>query len=445
MSKDLTVSRPFNILLTFSTPMLIGNLFQQLYNLVDLIVVGNFIGDSAVAAVGTGSLFIFFLGSFIIGLTNGISVIVSQYFGRGDYDNVRNTFGNSIYVLTGIGLIITVISLILAKPLLILLNTPETVFKDAHTYLVIVFSGFLGLTWYNGISSVLRAIGNTLVPLIFLIIATILNLVLDLFFIINLDMGIEGVAIATVISQSTSAILCIVYVILRVDLIKPKKSNLRFNKEIVLNSLKIGIPSSFQNSFIGLGGLIVQKTVNGFGESVSAGYAAAQKIDQIAVQPFLSLGMAIANYTGQNVGAGKFDRVKEGLKATLIMVLVFCLVWSTVIFLFNDNLVRIFLEADSLAIVPAKEYLKIVSIFYPILGLTILLQSLLRGAGDVKIPLISSIGELVLRAFAAMVLSKTVLGYLGIWFAGPSAWIISSIICYVRFHKGKWKNNNLMG
>ena len=295
----------------FTLPLLLGNLFQQLYNMVDSVVVGNFVGANALAAVGTcGSMnFLFF--SLSSGLAIGIGIIVAQFFGAGDEKNVRNTIANSIYVLTGASLLVSILGIALCPAILRLLQTPDTIIGDSVVYMRTTCAGILFIAAYNGVAAMLRALGDSKTPLYFLILSSIINVVLDLVFVLVMEWGVFGVAFATVIAQAASAVCCIVYAYHKVEYFRLTKEQLQPKPQIIEKSIRLGVPIALQNSMIAVSCMVLQGVVNTFGETIMASYTIVGRIEQVVQQPFSSLGTALTTYSGQNMGAGKPQRVKD--------------------------------------------------------------------------------------------------------------------------------------
>lgn len=438
MVKDMTVGNPTKLIFSFAVPMLIGNIFQQFYSMVDTIVVGRFVGVKALAAVGvTGSLMFLILG-FVMGLTTGFSVIVAQYFGLNDEKQLKKAVAMSVYLSLGLSIIITVISLLLAKPLLMFMNTPSDILDDANLYISIVFAGTIATIFYNLLSSVLRALGDSKTPLMFLIVSSIINIILDLVFVINFSMGVSGVAYATIISQAVSCVLCFIYIKKRFPILNLDRSDWRIDKNTITKLLNIGVPTAFQSSVTAIGVMVIQAAVNNFGSIIVAAYTAASKVEQLATQPALTFGLAMATYTGQNLGAGKIERIRTGIKKCVILSVVFCIVACVLVIIFGRGLTRLFVSGspdEVLQVIEASQtYLNIVSVFFWILGLLFIYRNALQGLGNAKIPLLSGFVELLMRVGVAFTLSNYI-GYTGICLASPIAWIGATILLIVAFYK----------
>lgn len=438
MVKDMTVGNPTKLIFSFAVPMLIGNIFQQFYSMVDTIVVGRFVGVKALAAVGvTGSLMFLILG-FVMGLTTGFSVIVAQYFGLNDEKQLKKSVAMSVYLSLVLSIIITAISLLLAKPLLMFMNTPSDILDDANLYISIIFAGIIATIFYNLLSSVLRALGDSKTPLIFLIVSSVINIILDLVFVIKFSMGVSGVAYATIISQAVSCVLCFIYIKKRFPILNLDRSDWRIERNTITKLLNIGIPTAFQSSVTAIGVMVIQTAVNNFGSTIVAAFTAASKVEQLATQPALTFGLAMATYTGQNLGAGKIERIRTGIKKCVLLSVVFCIVACVLVIIFGGGLTRLFVSGSpdeiSQVIEASQTYLNIVSVFFWILGLLFIYRNALQGLGNAKIPLLSGFVELLMRVGVAFTLSKYI-GYTGICLASPIAWIGATVLLIVAFYK----------
>ncbi len=435
---DMTVGSPAGHIIRFTLPLLLGNLFQQLYNMVDSIVVGNFVGADALAAVGAcGSMnFLFF--SLSSGLAIGIGIIVAQYFGAGDEENVRNTIANAIYVLAGAAILVSIIGILLCPAILALLQTPDTIIGDSVTYMRTTCAGIIFIAAYNGVAAMLRALGDSKTPLYFLIISSIVNVVLDLTFVLLLDWGVFGVALATIIAQAVSAITCIIYAYHKVEYFRLTREQLKFKAQIVFNSIKLGVPIALQNSMIAVSCMVLQGVVNTFGETIMASYTIIGRIEQIVQQPFSSLGMALTTYSGQNIGAGKPERVKKGFRQAALMALVFSICLIPVAYLLGEQIVGIFVKEKDVIEIGAKA-LRINSLCYFGLGMIYIPRAVLNGCGDTGFAMINGLTEVGCRVLYSQILTRIpVLGYWGIWITTGATWVTTAVVCVARYWQGKW-------
>lgn len=441
---DMTTGSPARHILTFALPLLIGNLFQQFYNMVDSVVVGNFVGKNALAAVGTcGSMnFLFF--SLSSGLAIGIGIIVSQYYGAKDEQQVRNTIANSIYVLVTAALAVSILGILLSPALLRLLQTPEHILPDAVTYLRTTCAGIIAIALYNGVSAILRALGDSRTPLYFLILSSIVNVALDLTFVTVLDMGVFGVALATIISQAVSAVTCMLYAYHKVPYFRLTKAEMKPHKTIILRSFKLGVPMALQSSMIAISCMVLQGVVNSFGDTVMAAFTITSRVEQIIQQPFSSLGTALTTYAGQNIGAGKPERVKKGFRQATLMTLVVCLLLAPVFYLFGPYIVRIFVKEQEVIEIGAQA-LKITSLCYFGLGMIYVPRALLNGCGDTTFSMINGITEVACRiGYSQLFLRIPALGYWSIWITTGLTWITTALVCLARYFSGKWKAKGIV-
>lgn len=442
---DMTEGSPLRHLLTFMAPLLVGNLFQQFYNVVDSLVVGNFVGANALAAVGTcGSLsFLFF--SLSAGLGNGIGILASQYFGARDDAKIRATIANSIWVLLVAGSIAGIIGAVFAPQLLRLLQVPETILPDSVTYLRVTSYGIVAIAFFNGVSALLRALGDSRSPLYFLVVSCIMNVVLDLTFVLKLGWGVYGVALATIVSQYFSSVVSMVYAYIKVSYFRLRREELRPNFYIIKRCLQLGIPMSLQSSFIAISVMVLQSVVNSFGETVMAAHTLLGRVEQIVQQPYMSLGTAITSFAGQNLGAGKLDRIKEAFKKSTLMVLVFSLLMIPVFYLFADNIAGLFVKETEVISIGAKA-LCIDALFYFALGMIYVPRSILNGVGDANFALINGFTEVVCRIIFANILTRIAfIGFWGIWLTGGLTWTVTALVCVHRYFKGKWRYKSLSG
>jgi putative MATE family efflux protein len=436
--KDLTEGNEARLIFNFTIPMLLGNLFQQSYHIINTIIVGNFLGKEALAAVGASFPIIFTLVSLIIGVSVGGTIVIAQYFGAKDYTSVKLACDTVFIFFIITSIIMSVIGIIFAESIFRLIRLPENIIPQATTYLIIYFSGLIVFFGFNGTSAILRGLGDSTTPLYFLIISTICNIGLDLLFILVFKWGIAGAAFATIISQGGAFIALALYLNRYHEIIKFNIFKFQFDNKIFRESLKIGLPTGIQQTFISLGMLALMSIVNTFGTDVIAAYSVAGRIDNLAVLPAMTFGAALATFVGQNLGAGKPDRVKSGLKATLIMSSGISLLISLSIIFFRKHLMGIFTH-DTEVIRIGGEYLLIVSSFYLPFAVMFKINGVLRGAGDTFIPMfISLISLWVIRVPLAWLFSHRI-GETGIWWAIPAGWLIGLILYYLYYSTGRWR------
>lgn len=437
--KDMTEGNPTGLLLTFMLPMVVGNVFQQLYNMVDSMIVGKYVGADALAAVGaTGSLN-FLIFSLCGGMANGIGIIISQYFGAGNDSGVKKAIANAVYIMTSSALLMGVIGLLLSRNLLSFLNTPENILDDSTLYMRIMCVGILAVGLYNCIAAILRAVGDSKTPLYFLIVASILNIVLDLFFVKTLDMGVAGAGIATIISQLLAGIGSLAFAFIKNPYFKIGRDQMRAERTIIEQCVRMGIPLAFQSSLIAISCVALQSVVNTFGSVVVAAFTATSRIEQLVQQPYNSLGMAVSTYTGQNIGAGKIDRVKKGFRKGMIIMAVFTFVMIPLAQFGGEFIMKLFVnEEDVIAL--GSQALKITSWFYLFLGSIYVARGMLNGAGDATFAFMNGIVEMAGRiCFAKPLTMIPVIGVWGVWLATALTWFVTGTISVLRYLQGKWK------
>lgn len=449
MVKNLTEGPPLKLLFFFSLPMVAGNLFQQLYNMVDTAVVGKFVGEDAVAAVGSSFPIVFLAVAVAAGLSMGCNVVISQLFGAKRIHEMKTTVSTALITLGAVGLVLMLLGTLLAGPLLQLLGTDPDIMADSRTYLRIYFGGAVFLFLYNTLNGIYNALGDSRTPLYFLMTASLGNIVLDLLFVIKFQMGVAGVAWATLISQGACALVSLAVMIRRLKRLpnEEDKQGMRFplfDPSAVRRILQIGLPSMLQQSLVSLSMMMMQGLVNSYGKVFVAGYTAATKIDTLSLMPNMNFANAISSYTAQNIGAGKYDRVKEGLKAILFMVVVFSLVITLIIFLFGSQLLSLFLDPGdtSGALSYGLSYMRTVSMFYILMGVLFVSNGVLRGAGDMGAFTLASMSNLFSRVTIAYALAHFI-GESAIWWSIPAGWLVGSTVALLRVKSGKWKRKSV--
>ncbi len=441
---DMTQGSPWHHIITFSMPLLVGNLFQQFYNLVDSLVVGNYVGADALAAVGTcGSLgFLFF--SLSSGLAIGIGILASQFFGARDEEMIRATIANSVYILVIAGTAVSLVGYFGASWLLHLLRVPEEVFAMSLTYLKVTSLGIVAVALYNGVAALLRALGDAQSPLYFLILSCVMNIVLDLVFVLYLNMGVYGVALATIISQYFSFLVSVVYAWKKVSYFRLSREEWRPHWRIVVRCMNLGVPMALQNALIALSTMILQGVVNSFGQTVMAAYTVMGKVEQLVGMPYGALGTAITSFAGQNLGAGKIDRVKQGYKVSWLLVLGLSIAMLPFFWLLGGKIVQCFVNDAEVIAIGAKA-LRINSLFYFPLGMIYIPRGLLNGCGDARFSLINGAAEVICRiVFAAVLVRIPGVGYWGIWLTQGLTWTVTSLVCIHRYAQGKWQHLTLV-
>jgi len=436
--KELTSGNEGRLIFNFAMPMLLGNLFQQLYNIVDTIIVGNILGKEALAAVGASFPIVFTLISLIIGVASGGTIVIAQYFGAGNHNNVKRAIHTMYIFLTIASVVLTLVGIPLTDEIFRLIRLPEEIMPEATTYLAIYLSGLLAFFGFNATSAILRGLGDSKTPLYFLMISTFFNIGFDLLFIVVFQWGIAGAAVATVISQAGAFLTAVFYLHRNHKLIDFNLPNWQFDRKIFWQSLRIGLPTGFQHTFVSLGMMAIMAIVNTFGTNVIAGYAAAIRIDSLAILPAMNFSAALATFVGQNIGAGKSERVRRGLIATLLMSSAVSLVVMAAVILFKYQLIGMFTK-DPEVIRIGAEYLLIVSSFYLLFTAMFKINGVLRGAGDTLIPMFITLASLwIIRIPFAWWFSRS-LGETGIWWSVPAGWGVGLLLSFLYYLTGNWK------
>tara|TARA_R110001583_G_scaffold33438_4_gene112941 strand:+ start:33764 stop:35098 length:1335 start_codon:yes stop_codon:yes gene_type:complete len=436
--KDFTTGNVARHIFNFTLPMLLGNVFQQLYNIVDSIIVGKVLGKEALASVGASFPIIFTLIALLIGIGSGFSIVISQFYGAKDIDRVKRSIDTMYIFLFVTGFLISILGIYFSEDLFRLLQLPEELLPQATAYLNIYMAGMILFFGFNGTSSVLRGLGDSKTPLYFLILSSILNIILDLLFVMVFKWGIAGAAWATVISQGVAFITALLYLNSTHKIMKFSFAKLRFDKDLFYKSLKIGLPSGLQHTFVAVGMMALLGIVNTFGTDVIAAYTAAGRIDSLAMLPAMNFSQAVSAFVGQNLGANKIERVRQGFKATFIMSNIFCLAMTALIVIFGGDLMRMF-TTDAQVIEIGQNYLIIVSSFYLVFSSMFTIHGVLRGAGDTLIPMFITLFSLwIVRIPAAYLLSDKI-GSDGIWWSIPMGWVIGMSFSYIYYRTGRWK------
>lgn len=426
-------------IIRFALPLLAGNLLQQLYNVVDTIIVGQYLGDDALAAVGaTGSITYFFY-TLCLGLSIGAGVIISQYFGSKQYNQVKTAIFNSAAVTAIFGVAVSIISVLLTEPVLKLLKTPENLFPTSVGYMKIACGGTIAVAAYNWINSVMRSLGDSKTPLFFLGFASILNVALDLIFVVSMNMGVNGAATATVTSQVCAAALSIIYAFFKNPHIKLSEKEIHIDKNAMLKCIKTGIPIAVQNGMISISMIAIQSVTNTFGETVMAAYTVSMRIEQFVQQPFSSLNAAMSAFVGQNIGAGKQKRAINGLHIGLRISTVFSLAVILVFLFLSQNLVGCFVKGNDVIAIGSKAII-LTSFFYISLGAIHVSRGFLNGAGDTGYAFVNGLVEVICRIGLSVTLTRiSFIGHWGIWTTTCITWFATAVISILRYKQGKWK------
>lgn len=435
---DMTQGKIIPQMVRFAIPILFGMLCQRIYNFADVYIVGRYLGDEPLAAVSIAGSAIYLLMSIMLGLTTGVSVVISQYYGAGKKDKVVDAFVSSIYVAIGSTVIITVLGVIFARPLLIVLQTSDELLNYAWIYLTIIFAGSFGTMLYNWIASVLRSLGNSVVPLVFLIISSILNIVLDIAFIAWIPMGVAGAAIATVLAQVISGALCLIYAWKILPFLRLSRENIKLDKAIAKQILIYGIPTGLQMSIISISDMTLQAMVNTYGTALVVAYGVCMKVEGLGWQMTEAIGSALGTFVGQNIGAGKFDRVKKGVRCAYLMNIICYGVFCPLIWFFAEPIMKAFTESSD-AIQYGIEYMKIFSCFFMVGGFLVVYHNVLRASGDVKVTILMGVSEVITR-IGFTFLFTAFWGYFGLWWVSPLTWCCATAVGAIRYYSGKWKD-----
>lgn len=436
--KDLSQGNEGRLILHFATPMLLGNVFQQLYNVVDSVIVGNVVGKQALAAVGASFPIIFALISLIIGIAMGSTIVISQYFGAKDMDKVRRTIDTLYIFMFFASIVVSAIGIIFSEQIFRLIKLPEDAMPDAILYFRIYVSGIVLFFGFNGTAAILRGLGDSKTPLYFLILATIMNIIFDILLVIVLKMGIAGAAIATIISQGGAFVTAIIYLNKNHEVINLSWRKLVFDREIFKKSFKIGTPIGFQQVFVALGMMAMFWLVNPFGTSAAAAYSVVFRISSFASMPAMNFAAALSTFVGQNLGANKPHRVKRGLYATLKMVASVVIVITAISIIFRVELMDMFTN-DAEVIQIGAQYLLIVSGFYITFAFMFVIGGVMRGAGDTIIPMIFTFIALWLIRIPVCYYLSLDMGVTGIWWGIPIAWFVGMALSYMYYLTGRWK------
>ena len=430
---NMTEGSPVRLLLAFSVPMLIGNIFQQLYNLVDSVIVGQFVGAQALAAIGATGSITFFFFALCNGIGAGGGIVTSHFFGEGNTDKVKNCIANTAYIMLVIPTTIGAIAFFTAGPILRLLNTPDSIMADSKAYMQIMCVCMVMISVYNFASSMLRALGDSKTPLYFLIFSCILNGVLDVIFVYNLKLGVWGAGIATLISNMVCGILCLVFAFKTNPYFKMSRGDWRVNPVILGRCIKLGVPLSLQFSLIAISCMALQRVVNSFGPVAVAAFTATSRIEQLIHQPYGTLGTALSTYTGQNYGAKKHDRIIEGYRKSMLMMAIFTVLMIPLIQIFGSPITRLFVKEPEVIEMGARA-LRITCWFYIFLGVIYVVRGVLNGIGDATFALINGVTEVVGRFVVPVILvAIPLIGVWGIWWSVGIVWFLSGLTAWLRY------------
>lgn len=438
---DMTVGKPSKLIIQFMIPMFLGNVFQQFYNVADSIVAGQFLGVQALAAIGSTGSLMFFVTGWMNGMSSGFAILVSQWFGAKKYDRMRHYVAMSVYLSIILSVLMTVGFLAANVPILRMMNYSPDIMPDVTAYMGIIYAGLIVTAAYNALAAFLRALGDSRSPLYFLIISAAINVVLDIVFIVYGGMGVDGCAYATVIAQAISALLCFIYIVKRYPILHLKREDFRISFRSWGRLLALGIPMALQFSITAIGTIIVQGAVNVYGEIYMAGFSAAGKLQNIIATVFSAFGATIATYVGQNRGAGKMDRVRQGVRTTQMMIIVYSVFAMAVVLLLGRYMMWIFVSPSETEVIDvAVLYFRTVFWCYPFLGSIFLYRNTLQGLGYGLVPMLGGVFELIARAGIVLLVAGHT-SFVGVCLSDPAAWLSALIplVPYYIYIMKNWK------
>ncbi len=438
--RDMTSGSPMKLILGFMLPLLLGMLFQQLYNMVDTIIVGRYLGVNALAGVGsTGSVNFLVIG-FVLGVCTGFAIPVAQKFGSKDYDGLRKFVGNTIWVAVFFAAVLTAATCLLCSKILGWMHTPDGVFAEARDYIFVIFLGIPATFLYNTLSGFIRSLGDSKTPVVFLVISSLLNVALDLFMIVVLKMGVAGAGWATVISQLVSGLLCLGYIARKFEILRLKRADLKPDPYYIGRLCATGLPMGLQYSITAIGSILIQSAVNSLGASSMAAVTAGSKVSQLMCCPFDAMGSTMATFSGQNIGAGKLDRVKKGLGSCSLLGVCWAVLGLGIVLLFGENLIMLFMDKENTAsaedikaiIRLGRQFLITNAAFYIPLAFVNIVRFLIQGMGFSQIALFAGVFELFARGFVAL-FTVPLIGFTGVCFANPSAWVLADAFLFPAY------------
>ncbi|MDO5337183.1 MAG: MATE family efflux transporter [Eubacteriales bacterium] len=432
--RDMTVGNPARMIMNFTIPVFIGNVFQQFYSMVDTIIVGKFVGTKALAAVGATGTIMFLILGFLMGMTAGFTVLTSQKFGAGDYSAMRKTVGTAAALSIAVSILMTVGSMLGMRTLLTFMNTPSDIFQDAYSYIMIICAGIGATVLYNFLSAVLRAIGNSKTPLYFLILSAVLNIFLDLLLIIVFHLGTRGAAYATVISQGVSGLLCLVYIIRKVPILHLNREDWRTDAHLAKIELSIGLPMAFQYSITAIGSMMVQSSLNMLGSLSVAAFTAANKIECIVTQAYVALGTTMATYCAQNMGAGKIPRIRQGFFAANMIGITYAVITGAAVLVGGKYLTYLFLSGDVSEVIGQVDiYLHCTAFFFIPLNFVNVFRNGIQGMGYGLLPMTAGVAELVGRGVTA-VIAAHYKSFVGVCMANSVAWVLAGGLLIIMYY-----------
>lgn len=438
---DMTRGPVLKQMAVFALPVLLGMLCQRIYNFADAYIVGRFLGDGALAAVSIAGTAMYMMTSVMMGVTTGVGIVVSQFYGGGQQEKIRETFAAGIHVSVWMTVIITAVGMATTAPLLRLLQTSSELMPDAYGYLLIIYAGCGATMLYNFASAVLRAMGNSVVPLIFLIVSSILNVILDVAFVAWIPMGVAGAAIATVLSQLISGVLCVAYALKIMPVLRPGKKDWRPDMYLVGQILRYGLPTGLQMSIISISDMTLQAVINTYSTALIVAYGVALKVEGLGFQIADAIGTAMGTFAGQNAGAGDLSRVKRGVRSAYLLNVLCYGIFCPAVFALAGPIMRAFTDTPD-SIRYGMEYMRIFTIFFLAGGVLVVYHNILRASGDVAVTVLMGVSEVVTRIGCAF-LFPVLFGYRGLWFVSPVTWICAAVVGAVRYYSGGWEKKAL--
>ncbi len=436
MVNDLTKGKTSRVILYFSLPLFISVIFQQMYSIADSVIAGRFAGEAALASVGASYPITNIFNAIAVGCNIGCGVVISQLFGAGKYKKVKTAVYTSLISSLVISVVLTVLGIILTPSLMKLINTPEDIFSDSALYLKIYIAGFTFLFLYNIANGVFASLGNSKIPLYFLIFSSVTNVVLDYVFVAHFNMGVSGVAWATFIAQGVAGVMSVLTLLYHLKSLKTDEKAEIFSFEMLKSISKISIPSVLQQSFVSVGNVFIQGEINSYGSAVIAGYSAAIKLNTFAVNSLVTFGNSVSSFTAQNVGAMQYKRIKEGFKSGAVLSIITAIIFSVVYVVFSETLIGVFMEGDKsvLALTTGKQFLIIVEPFLCFIGFKVVCDGVLRGTGNMKYFMFATFADLVLRVILAFIFSHF-FGAVGIWLSWPIGWGLAVVLSFAFYKK----------
>lgn len=442
MITDLTKGNALKLILLFSLPILLGNIFQQLYQLADIFIVGRLLGENALAAVGASAPIYFMFLIVAFSFTGGLTAVTAQRFGAGDFDGVRSSVTHSIRASLVLSVLLSVVLFLSLDWLMRVLNVPQSIYDDSYRFIMILGMATVLIVAFNLLSGFIRALGDSKTPLYFLVLSTVLNIILNFVLIKVTGFGVIASALGTVIAITISVICCLYYIWKRIPLLRLTKNDWKYNPEFMKEHLSIAIPMSIQFSILSLSIMIMQTVSNSFGEKIIVGMTISLRLEQLATQPLMAIGLAIATFTAQNYGAVKISRIRNAIKNTLLVSFIISVVLSLIVFFYGRKIIGSFLSVeDSFAVQVGMSYLAISVMFYVFLGTIFIFKNTLQSMGKPYYPIFSSVIELIIRACVAFGLTKKI-GYVGIFYASPLAWVGGAVVVFIGYYINIYKKSD---